>query len=112
CRKFIEIDSTPANGTLELARFAAEICREAGLYVEIQQETFNGVDQANVIVRPIEGRPADELMLQTHLDTADPGSYALWTRTGANPFNASIYQDTLYGLGAASTKLDFLCKLK
>jgi acetylornithine deacetylase/succinyl-diaminopimelate desuccinylase-like protein len=90
---------------------------EAGLVVEIHRETHNGVTQANVIARPQTGRPADELMLQTHLDTAEPGAYALWTKTGANPFNASIYRDVasadiLYGLGSAQCKLDFLCKLE
>lgn len=122
CRKFIELDSTPATGTAEIAQFAASLCREAGLHVEIQTENENGVEQANIIARPRafdEGlRPKDELLLQTHLDTYDPGAYALWTKTGANPFHASIYTDpsdsseTLYGLGAASAKLDFLCKLQ
>ncbi len=112
CRKFIEIDSTPLVGSLEIAQYAAELCRKAGLHVEIQNETFNGLDQANVIARPIAFRPENELLLETHLDTADPGTYAHWTRTGANPFNASIYQDTIFGLGAADTKLDFLCKLE
>ena len=111
-RKLIEIDSTPDNGTRDVAQFAAELCREAGLHVEIQGETHNGIDQANVIARPIADRPANELLLQTHLDTSDPGSYGFWTKTGSNPFNASIYLDTLYGLGSASAKLDFLCKLK
>lgn len=111
-RRFIEIDSTPDNGTSEIARYAAELCRSAGLHVEIQSETHNGLDQGNVIARPIGFRPDRELLLQTHLDTSDPGAYALWTKTGANPFNASIYQDTIYGLGSASAKLDFLCKLK
>lgn len=112
CRKFIEIDTTPASGTLEIAQYAADLCREAGLFVEIHNETFNGVDQANLIARPVKTRPNEELLLQTHLDTREPGNYALWTRTGANPFNASIYGDLLYGLGAADTKLDFLCKLQ
>jgi acetylornithine deacetylase/succinyl-diaminopimelate desuccinylase-like protein len=112
CRRFIEIDSTGSNGSLEIAQFAAELCRAEGLFVELQTETQDGVDQANVIARPTEARPPQELLLQTHLDTAEPGSYALWTKTGSNPFNASIYQDTLYGLGAAHSKLDFLCKLK
>lgn len=116
CRKFIELDSTPANGTVEIAAFAAELCRKAGLHVEVQSEAHNGVEQANVIARPMALRPDRELLLQTHLDTADPGAYALWTKTGANPFNATVYTDakgdTLYGLGAADTKLDFLCKLR
>jgi acetylornithine deacetylase/succinyl-diaminopimelate desuccinylase-like protein len=111
-RKLIEIDSTPDNGTRDVAQFAAELCRQAGLIVEIQGETHNGIEQANVIARPGSVRPESELLLQTHLDTSDPGSYGFWTKTGSNPFNASIYLDTMYGLGAASAKLDFLCKLK
>jgi acetylornithine deacetylase/succinyl-diaminopimelate desuccinylase-like protein len=115
CRKFIELDSTPAVGTAEIAEFAAELCREAGLHVELQSEMLNGVQQTNVIARPSSERPPAELLLQTHLDTCDPGAFGLWTRTGANPYSASIYQeggtDVLYGLGAADTKLDFLCKL-
>lgn len=112
CRKLIEIDSTPANGSREIAEYAAELCRRAGLYTELQGECHNGVDQANVIARPITFQPDSEMLLQTHLDTAEPGNYGLWTKTGANPFNASIYTDTIYGLGAASAKLDFLCKLQ
>lgn len=74
---------------------------------------LNGVQQTNVIARPTQEKPSEEFLLQTHLDTCDPGAYGLWTKTGANPFNASIYNDdALYGLGAADTKLDFLCKLE
>ncbi len=112
CRKFISIDSSPGTGNWELVQYAAELCKEAGLFVEIQQENLNGVLQSNLIARPTEEIPSDELMLQTHLDTSDPGPFALWTKTGANPFNASIYQDAIYGLGAADVKLDFLCKLE
>ncbi len=112
CRKFIAIESTAASGNLELAQFAGELCRQAGLTVDLQFESLNGIDQANVIARPVANQVDGELMLQTHLDTYDPGPYGLWLKTGANPFNASIYQDTLHGLGAADVKLDFLCKLE
>ena len=116
CRKFVELDSTASNGTAEIASFAADLCRKSGLHVEVQGETLGGLDQANVIARPMALRPDREFLLQTHLDTSEPGAFALWTKTGANPFNASIYSDasgeTLYGLGAANTKLDFLCKLR
>ncbi len=112
CRKFISIDSSPSNGNWELVQYAAELCREAGLQVEVQQENLNGILQSNIIARPSESIPPDELMLQTHLDTPDPGAFALWTKTDANPFNAAIYQDAIYGLGAADVKLDFLCKLE
>lgn len=112
CRKFISIESSPSTGNWELVEFAAELCRLAGLYVDIQQESQNGILQANIIARPQEQIPKEEFMLETHLDTPDPGRFGLWTKTGANPFNASIYQDSIYGLGAADVKLDFLCKLE
>jgi succinyl-diaminopimelate desuccinylase len=116
---------------MAVARFAADLARSLGLQAELQIESWNGLEQANVIVRPscdpqgvgdvdagasrIDFVPDQEFMLETHLDTPDPGAYALWRETGANPFNASIYRspegDRLYGLGSADVKLDFLCKL-
>lgn len=95
-----------------MAQCISELCDDIGLQIDIQNESHNGVDQANVLVRPIRSQPDNEFLLQTHLDTCDPGSYALWTKTGANPFNCSIYKDTIFGLGVANAKLDFLCKLQ
>lgn len=112
CRQFIAIDSSPSVGNFEAAQFAAKIARSWGLSVEVQEENHNGSAQANVIIRTTDSRPDREFMLQTHLDTVDPGNFALWTKTGANPFNASIYQEAIYGLGTAEVKLDFLCKLR
>ncbi len=112
CRRFISIDSTSSQGTSELVAFAADLCRQAGLYVEIQSEHLNGREEKNIIARTVKDIPDVEIMLQTHLDTPDPGIHALWDKTESNPFNASIYEDDLYGLGSADSKLDFLCKLE
>ena len=105
------LDTTPSNGNRSAVDFLAGLARDMGLTVEVQEESLNGLDQANIIVRQGSEPVAGELMLQTHLDTVDPGTYSLWTKTEANPFNASIYDRDLYGLGVADTKLDFLCKL-
>ncbi|HEX4924713.1 MAG TPA: M20/M25/M40 family metallo-hydrolase, partial [Bdellovibrionales bacterium] len=107
----ISIDSSPHNGTAQAAAFAGELCRQFGLHVELQEGVVRGVNQANLIARPQEGRPGEEVLLQSHLDTVDPGSYSLWTETDRNPFNATIKGGKIYGLGAADVKLDFLCKL-
>jgi succinyl-diaminopimelate desuccinylase len=112
CRKFISIDSTPTNGNQEIAEVAAEFCRERGLFVETQAEVYSNNPQMNVIARPLQERPAIEFLLQTHLDTPDPGPYGMWTETGHNPFDAHIIDGKIYGLGAADVKLDFLCKLE
>lgn len=112
CRRLVALDSTPSRGNKEVAHFLGELCREAGLHVDIQVEFLDGLEQCNLIARPTSETPDAELLLQTHLDTVDPGHFSLWTQTQSNPFNASIYNDLMYGLGVAESKLDFLCKLE
>lgn len=115
CRKLISLDTTPDHGNVEAARFLADLARERGFHVEIQEEVSREVAQANVIIRPIEfasQRPAQEIMFQTRLDTPDPGPFALWSDTGQNPFDAHIIEGQILGLGAADCKLDALCKLE
>lgn len=82
------------------------------MFVEIQDEVLGDQEQANIIIRPQEIRPAVELLMQTHLDTPDPGPFGFWTETGHNPFDAHIIDQKIYGLGTADVKLDFLCKLE
>lgn len=112
CRKFIEIDSSPQSGTVDVADFAATLCSEVGLDVELQEEVLFGVPQKNIVARQQDSSRTDEFMLLSHLDTVDPGPYGLWKKTEGNPFNASIYGDAICGLGAKTGKLDFLCKLE
>lgn len=112
CRRLVGIDSTASHGNLAAAEYVASLCEQAGLHVELQRESLEGLEQSNVIARPQAQIPAREFMLQTHLDTVDTGHFSHWTKTQANPFNASIYDDLMYGLGTADTKLDFLCKLE
>lgn len=112
CRQFIAIDSSPGHGTREIAETAARLCREKGLEVELHEEFHQGVSEVNLIARWGKSRPAAELMLQTHLDTVDPGPFQLWAQNGHNPFDAHIIDGRIYGLGAADVKLDFLCKLE
>lgn len=112
CRKLISIDTSPSHGTAEAATWLADLARSKGLTVELQSENLGGLEQCNLILRMGAERPSQELMLETHLDTPDPGPFALWTKTGQNPFDAHIIDAELYGLGAADCKLDFLCKLE
>lgn len=112
CQKFISIDSTPQQGNKDLAVFVSELCSEWGLSSQLYFESSQDPKNCNLVVTP-KDMPTDDggMLLQTHLDTSEPGVYALWTKTNSNPFNSSIYGDDLYGLGAADSKLDFLCKL-
>ncbi len=83
-----------------------------GLDVEIQNESQHGQPQANIIIRAKPAVPGEtHFLLQSHLDTVDPGSYGLWRKNQSNPFDAVIDNGFIYGLGVAEVKVDFLCKL-
>lgn len=113
CRKLISLDSSTASSTVDSVHYLAELAEQAGFFVEIMSEMQNGVLQANIIVRMESFKPGDqEFLLQTHLDTVDPGHFGLWKKNGFNPFDALIIDGCIYGLGAADVKLDFLCKLE
>lgn len=112
CREFISIDSTPDTGCKKAVEFAAKFCRDLGLHVEEQIESSVLGEEANIIVRPKAERYGLELLFQNHLDTVDPGPFHLWSVTGNNPFDATIVDNKIYGLGAADVKLDFLCKAR
>jgi len=108
-KKIIAIDSSPSQGNAEVVRFLRGLAESFHFGVHVTEEVHGGVSQANIAIQPNDNE--QKLLLQTHLDTVDPGSFALWTKTGHNPYQASIRGDKLYGLGAADVKLDFLCKL-
>ncbi len=111
CRELIAKDSSPSQTCLEAVNYLASLANEMGFKTEVHTETSKGLTDANLIVRP-GPKSQNEFLLQTHLDSVEPGPFALWTKTQSNPFNASIYGDVIYGLGSADSKLDFLCKLE
>lgn len=111
CKKLIEIDSSPSNGTGEACLFIKELAEDLGFSVRLEEEIQKGTNEANIVCFPGDIQPKVHFLLQTHLDTYDPGSFALWEKTGRNPFHATIHDSIMYGLGVADTKLDFLCKL-
>jgi acetylornithine deacetylase/succinyl-diaminopimelate desuccinylase-like protein len=112
CRRLISLETTPSHGNKEAVEYLGELCKDSGFHVEYQREFLDGLEQCNLIARPEAQLPEKELLLQTHIDTTEPGHFSLWTRTQSNPFNASIYNDLMVGLGVAESKLDFLCKLE
>jgi len=113
CRKLISFDTSPLQSTKDIVDYLASLAREQGLDVDIQNEVQQGVAQSNILVRCQPFQPGDqEFLLQTHLDTVDPGSFSMWKKNSFNPFDAVIEEDCIFGLGAAEVKLDFLCKLQ
>lgn len=112
CRKFIAVDSTSQQSSKDIMELAASFCREKGLHVDLQEEGVGGQQEFNLIARPQPRTPTLEFLFQTHLDTVDPGPFQMWQHNRQNPFDASIIDGKIYGLGAADVKLDFLCKLE
>lgn len=113
CRKLISFDSSPTSSTVESVQYLAQLAQQEGFSVDIMNEVQNGVAQANIIVRTEPFKPGDqEFLLQAHLDTVDPGHFALWKKNSFNPYDATIMDGRIYGVGTAEVKLDFLCKLE
>jgi acetylornithine deacetylase/succinyl-diaminopimelate desuccinylase-like protein len=112
CRKMLSFDTTPTQGTRELVTWLSQEAERRGFFVETQDEIINDLEQSNIIIRPSSQRPPLEFLLQTHLDTPDPGPFGQWLDNGHNPFDATIKDNRIYGLGAADVKLDFMCKLE
>lgn len=112
CRHLIAIDTSPTQGNKRAAEWLARLATEQGLAVDLQPEINRDVENANIFIRASSSRSDFEFMFESHLDTADPGPFELWKRTRHNPFEASIVEGNIYGLGAADCKLDILCKLE
>lgn len=109
-KRLLSIDSTPSAGNYLLANELVQMAEADGFFVIRQDEEVAGVKQSNLLFRPRDERPQREILLQTHLDTPEAGNSSLWTQTQGNPFSAVLADGCIYGLGAADTKLDFLCK--
>jgi succinyl-diaminopimelate desuccinylase len=112
CRAIIGFDTSPGQSNKPLIEWLKNQAEARGLFVEVQSGTASDTEQANIIIRPQNVRPDSEFLLQSHLDTVDPGPFQVWTQNEFNPFDATIVDGKIFGLGTAETKLDFLCKLE
>ena len=112
CRTLIGFDTSPGQSNLPMIHWLTELAKSQGLHVETQTCIFEDLEQANILIRPSAQRGELEFLLQAHLDTINPGSFQAWKKTDFNPFDATIEDGKIYGLGSADSKLDFLCKLE
>jgi len=112
CRQMIGFDTSPGQSNRDLIGWARALAESYGLSVQTQESFLEDVPQQNIIIRPEASRPDAEFLLQTHLDTVDPGPFQAWVHNQFNPFDATISEGRIYGIGAADAKLDFVCKLE
>jgi acetylornithine deacetylase/succinyl-diaminopimelate desuccinylase-like protein len=99
----VRADTRSSRGTAAAADVLEPLWRRAGLQTE--RAAVEG-DPAQVNLFAARPEQGDALLLVTHLDTVEPAPG--WTR---DPFRPEVEGDLLYGLGAADTKLDALCKI-
>ena len=110
-RKAVSIDSSVSQGTVDIAQYLLGVAINLGLEAEIFNETYHGIDNASLWITNSNASAPKEFLLVSHLDTAEPGEYFRWIKTGANPFQASIDGVDVYGLGTADAKFDFIAKM-
>lgn len=110
-RKAVSIDSSVSQGTVDIAEYFQSVAVELGLHCELVKETYQGVDHALVWMTRDPAPAEKDFLMVSHLDTSDPGEYFRWTKTGANPFQASVDGQLVYGLGTADSKFDFIAKM-
>ncbi len=115
-RKLISLDSSPSHGTFELADYLRQQAEGLGFHCELEEAVHQGRHEANLWIRParefIASDGKDYLLLQTHLDTVEPGAFHRWSKNSQNPFEAVIENEQIFGIGTAETKLDFWCKIE
>ncbi|MBI1953713.1 MAG: M20/M25/M40 family metallo-hydrolase [Candidatus Omnitrophica bacterium] len=109
-KRLVGINTSTWKGNAEAAVLVGDLSRKIGLAVYYQEERA-GEELFMNVAGLTPGKGKHPLLLATHLDTVEPGDPGLWTKTGKNPWRLTAAGDSLYGLGAADTKLDILCKL-
>jgi succinyl-diaminopimelate desuccinylase len=114
-RHWISLDTSPESGTGEAVKWLEKIALTEDLQVEVQADMLNGLEQANISILPRNfslNASQEFFLLQSHIDTVNPGAPSLWVENHLNPYNLIIKDGFLHGLGVADVKLDFLCKLE
>ncbi|MFP5518327.1 MAG: M20 family metallopeptidase [Bdellovibrionia bacterium] len=113
CRQFIAIDTSTSVGSAEAASWLKNFAQELGLVVESQEFVFGDRNEANLVIRPKNSQRQNmDFLLQSHMDTVDPGPFHAWANTNFDPFFATIEDGYIHGLGAAEVKLDLLTKIR
>ena len=110
--KIIAINSVTYESNKEVVQYLAGLLKPLHLDIELQPGKLYDKEQFNLIAKKRGISDDNALLFNTHLDTVSPGDYSLWSKTGGNPFRATIVEDKIYGLGTADVKLDMLCKIK
>lgn len=100
--RFIRYNTVSSRSNERFACQIGRILKQSGFRVSYQTKKLSGKTLANVI--GIKGKGKRPFLICAHLDTVPPGETVQWTKTKGNPWNATIKNGALYGLGAADDK--------
>jgi acetylornithine deacetylase/succinyl-diaminopimelate desuccinylase-like protein len=108
-KRFVKTPSVSRDGNRAIAEVALELLREVGVPARSIPVELDGICHYTVVGDI--GAPGDAgLLLLTHLDTVAPGPGEAWTCTAGDPWQPTLLDDRLYGLGTADAKVDMICK--
>lgn len=118
-KRLVRINAVASSGNEEIANYVVGLMRDLGFKTQIQHVVHSYEDiskrQFNAIGilgdSLVDRKTRKGLLLMSHLDTVGPGVFGNWVETGGDPFSLTVKEGKVYGLGSASAKLDFLCKL-
>lgn len=111
CRRLVHVESTPSVGNSGVVQLAQEMAQSLGFVTELQSEFHADLEHINLFIRTPGAKNLPEILLQSRLDTVDPGPFQLWKHNFQNPFALAVREGELFGLGVLEGKADFLCKL-
>ena len=118
--KIVRIHSVSEDGNEEIATYLQGLMQRSGFKTMLQEVTHSleNVSRHQYNVIGTMGDPLVDhttkkgLLLNTHIDTVSPGIKSYWTECNQDPYQLTIKDGKLFGLGSADVKLDMLCKLK
>lgn len=112
CKKALSIDSSIVNGTSEYTEFISNLATSIGLHVQTKSYLFRDLDFQNILITQGKDTSKIKYLFVNPIDTEAPGPFRSWTETDQDPFDITIKDGKMFGLGANSGKLNTILLLK
>lgn len=112
CKSALAIDSSIANGTSEYTLFIKDLAEEMGLVCQTKDYLFRDLEFQNILITNSLDTTEIKYLFVNPMDTEAPGPFGSWTETDQDPFDITIKDGKMYGLGANSGKLNTILLLK
>ncbi len=112
CRKALSIDSSIVNGTSDFTEYLVQLSKSMSLQSAVKNYLFRDLDFQNILISNTNNYSEIKYLFVNPLDTEAPGPFRSWTLTDQDPFDITIKDGRIYGLGANCGKLHNVLLLK